>query len=172
MSGLLYLGLNVLKYMFEYFSVHIKSSKNKVKYSLLLGPSGSGKTTLFYQLKYNRHCDTTTSVIPAQMKMNERHYLVDIPGDRRIINNYIVKYIYYSISIIFVIDSSNRSSFREAAEILYFTITNILKNNYENKKDRIPSYPKYKIIILCNKSDLSSSRNSKYIREELERNIC
>ncbi|KAH8739473.1 hypothetical protein FG386_000445 [Cryptosporidium ryanae] len=169
--GLLNFGISALKYTCMYLSVHLEASKNKLKYSLLIGPSGSGKTTLLYQLKYGRFCDTTTSVIPAKMKVNDQHYLVDIPGNRRIINNYIMKYINCSNSVIFVLDSSNRSSFKEAAEIIYFTIFNILKGSSEIRGRKASGFPEYKFIILCNKSDLSSSKNFKYIREELERNI-
>lgn len=121
-------------------------------------------------MKKNKTTKTTTSIIPGLTKINDNRYLVDIPGNRRVINDLILKYLNNSVSTIFVIDSNDKSSFKDAAEILFFIIREIKKiKMYMNMSENTQHV--YKVLVLCNKSDLISSRNTSYIKDELERSM-
>lgn len=114
--------------------------------------------------------NTTTSIVPGVTKVND-NYLVDIPGNRRIINDFILKYLNNSISTMLVIDSSDKQSFKDAAEILFLLLSKINRTEMYSFGGSDMIKQKYKVLILCNKSDITSSRNISYIRDELERSM-
>ncbi|OII73060.1 uncharacterized protein cubi_02291 [Cryptosporidium ubiquitum] len=158
-------------YIINNIVLSVENTKSRNTYSLIIGPSGSGKTTLFYKVKENKTTKTTTSITPGLTKVNDNRYLVDIPGNRRVIHDFILKYLNKSVSIIFVIDSNDKSSFKDAAEILFSIIREVKKiKTYKNDVSETNKQV-YKVLILCNKSDLISSRNISYIKDELERSI-
>ncbi|KAF7457804.1 signal recognition particle receptor subunit beta [Cryptosporidium felis] len=163
------LSVNFFHFVFNSLIKSIENAKNQVKYLLIIGPSGSGKTILFYKVKKSTVTNTTTSIIPNSTILVNNVYLIDIPGNRKAINEYILKYINNARSFILVIDSGDKPTFKEAAEILLFVMNNVENSSHNNSKFNTS---RIKVLILCNKSDLNSSRNTTYIKEELERNIA
>ncbi|KAH8584489.1 uncharacterized protein ELE39_002583 [Cryptosporidium sp. chipmunk genotype I] len=163
-------GIYFANYIISNVLLCFEGTKSQNIYSLIIGPSGSGKTTLFYKVKKNKTTKTTTSIIPGVTKIKDDRYLIDIPGNRRIIHDFILKYLNNSVSIIFVIDSNDKSSFKDAAEILFSIIKELRKiKMYAN--DSKTNKQICRVLILCNKSDLISSRNITYIKDELERSM-
>lgn len=104
-------------------------------------------------------------------RVKDNRYLVDIPGNRRIINDFILKYLNNSVSIIFVIDSNDKSSFKDAAEILFSIIREIHNIKIYSNNDSETKKQIYRALILFNKSDLITSRSISYIKDELERSM-
>ncbi|QOY41045.1 Signal recognition particle receptor beta subunit [Cryptosporidium parvum] len=165
------IGIYLANYIISIILFSIQGTKSQNIYSLIIGPSGSGKTTLFYKVKKNKTTRTTTSIVPGVTRIKDNRYLVDIPGNRRIINDFILKYLNNSVSIIFVIDSNDKSSFKDAAEILFSIIREIHNIKIYSNNDSETKKQIYRVLILFNKSDLITSRSISYIKDELERSI-
>ncbi|EEA06333.1 uncharacterized protein CMU_008240 [Cryptosporidium muris RN66] len=166
-------GLLLLRFVSNNISKTISNSRSKEKAIIILGPSGSGKTTFFYMIKNRKFQHTTISMKSNVMELNypENTLLIDIPGNTRIAKNEILRYIPITKAIIMMIDSTSKSSFRECAELLYFVICEVIAKSISYSRDTHKKIKGTPIFIICNKNDLSSSRNESYIKEEIERTI-
>ncbi|XP_022903070.2 signal recognition particle receptor subunit beta [Onthophagus taurus] len=138
-----------------------QSSKRTV---LITGLCNSGKTLLFTRLVHQKFVDTYTS-----MKENTGNYLinnlslriVDIPGHERVRDKFFEKYKKEARALVYVVDSSLiEKEVRDVAEYLYNILLELGAMNN-----------KVKVLILCNKQDVASSKNSMAVKCILEKEL-
>ncbi|TRY79164.1 hypothetical protein TCAL_08331 [Tigriopus californicus] len=132
---------------------------------LICGPCESGKTCLFGQLLHKKQLETYTSA-----KENKGHLsvpgraplpVVDVPGHERLRVKYLEEYKNQVKAIIYVVDSSTlQKQLRDTAEYLFNIITNPII--YTKRP---------KIMVVCNKQDLSLAKGQNVIQKELEKEM-
>ncbi|XP_033103893.1 signal recognition particle receptor subunit beta-like isoform X2 [Anneissia japonica] len=132
---------------------------------LLVGLSGAGKTLLFSRLMYNKDAVTFTSTkenAGSHMTLSKKVVnLVDIPGNIRQRQQYLDQYITQARGLVFVIDSAAfQKEVKEVAEYLY----NILSNATFYKMSP-------KLLIMCNKQDITLSKSAQVIKTQLEKEM-
>ncbi|XP_071944445.1 signal recognition particle receptor subunit beta-like [Antedon mediterranea] len=139
-----------------------KGGRNAV---LLVGLSGSGKTLLFSRLLFNKGASTFTSIkenVGSYVTLNKKTInVVDIPGNVRQRQQYLDQYQTQARGLVFVIDSATfQKEVKEVAEYLY----NILS-------DAIIYKMSPKLLVMCNKQDITLSKSSNVIKTQLEKEI-
>nr|CCA17477.1 SSP14 [Albugo laibachii Nc14] len=137
---------------------------------LLLGPANAGKTALLHLLRNGMDVDTVTSMkendyrftlhssLTTKNDTNKLH-IIDFPGHERL-RNRVFELTPITSKIVFLMDASDRSSWRTAAEYLHDLFSNPKLN------DLAPP-----MLIACNKMDQIASRSSKSIQETLEHEL-
>ena len=127
-----------------------KKPRNR-RYLVLCGPCNSGKTSLFYYLATREFRQTVSS-----LKINEcsvqlesvssgeskQVQVVDIPGHLHFKEDLISK-AEEARTIVLMVDSKDRDSCKQAAEILYDVLSSI-----EVAAQKTP------VVVACNKQDL------------------
>ncbi|KAK9744788.1 Signal recognition particle receptor beta subunit [Popillia japonica] len=131
---------------------------------LLTGLCNSGKTVLFARLVHGQLIKTFTS-----MKENTGEYaingsslkIIDIPGHERVRDKFFDQYKPEAKAIVYVVDSTLiQEEIRDIAEYLY----NILScPDIANNK--------INVLILCNKRDISASKDWSTVKTMLEREL-
>lgn len=132
---------------------------------LICGPCESGKTCLFGQLLHKKSVETYTSAKEntGHLKVPGRAPLpvVDVPGHERLRVKYLEEYKNQVKAIIYVVDSSTlQKQLRDTAEYLFNIVTNPVI--YAKRP---------KIMVVCNKQDLSLAKGKNVIQKELEKEM-
>mmetsp|Transcript_1061 Transcript_1061/g.2597 ORF Transcript_1061/g.2597 Transcript_1061/m.2597 type:complete len:225 (+) Transcript_1061:2334-3008(+) len=137
---------------------------NKPKRQILFyGPCDSGKTYLFYLLTSNSAEETVSS-----MKVNQGEILIpdigkvsikDIPGHQIFLTD-LASSLPDSQGVVFLVDSSDKSTFKDAAKLLDDLLTTAM----------IAGKP-LSLLIFCNKQDKPFSKKSLMVESELSTEI-
>jgi len=138
-----------------------KSSRGKSL--LLLGTCDAGKTALFSQLIHRKPVETYTSTKTneAPLPSNPSLRAIDIPGHERVRIKLLDEVKSGVRGVIYVVDSATvQKQLRDVAEYLF----NVLSDPVVHKA-------KPKVMVACNKQDLSLSKGSSLIRRELEKEL-
>jgi signal recognition particle receptor subunit beta len=134
------------------------------KLTLLYGPCDSGKTYLFYMVGPRQLTQNSSYETVSSMKVNEDQLLLpevgavtvkDIPG-HQIFSADMQGDIADSQAVVFLVDSSDKSTFKEAAKLLY----DLLKEARTTGK-------RLCLLVFCNKQDKPFSKKSLMVESEL-----
>ncbi|KAJ0406101.1 hypothetical protein P43SY_008352 [Pythium insidiosum] len=166
--SVVYVGL-VLNFCLHMRSLGVTITGNKKRMTLLLGARGAGKTALFHQLRDGRFVETVTSmkelegkfaVHPTFNTINFGAHLtvIDFPGHERQ-RSRVADFYPVTGCVVFLVDAAD-PSFRKAAEFLYDIFSNAKFNDVAPK-----------LLIACNKSDLSSAASVNAVKEALEKEL-
>ncbi|CAG9320169.1 unnamed protein product [Blepharisma stoltei] len=141
-----------------YFKFFSKSSSPKHPEIVISGPSGSGKTMLYYKLTENRSPTTVSSLKINQGTAtigSKLATITDIPGHNYFQKNLLSK-LPRSKGLIMLIDSTDKPSFKKAAEDLFEIFST------HNPKQ---------VLIFCNKQDQPLAKKTLMIESELSTEI-
>ncbi|CAL8068778.1 unnamed protein product [Calicophoron daubneyi] len=138
--------------------------RRKKSVVLILGICDAGKTTLFTNLIHNcpLPCYTSLKANVGQYRTGRKGlFLVDIPGHEKVRYECINKHKEDIMASVFIIDSTNvQSELKDVAEFMYNLLT-----------DPKIGIPRSKILIICNKQDVTSAKGSAVIRSLLEKEL-
>ncbi|KAK3863902.1 hypothetical protein Pcinc_030369 [Petrolisthes cinctipes] len=139
-------------------------SSSKRQAVLLLGLCESGKTQLFSQLCHDTDVISVTSIkeSSAQYTVGKKSLTVyDIPGHERIRYTLFDKVKKLARGIIFVVDSSSiQKDVRDVAEFLYTALC-----------DGVVQSGVRRVLVVCNKQDLTLARAAPLIQKTLEKEM-
>ncbi|KAF4672377.1 Kanadaptin [Perkinsus chesapeaki] len=160
LAGLLFASLYLLGFWSANEGV---GSGKRGKLVMLAGPCGGGKTAIFSWWKSRKHPETVSSMRPNRevltLPTGKCLEVVDFPGHRRL------KFEGYELlrntaCICYVMDSTDRTMVKEAAESLYDLFTNQLFLKY------LPP-----VLLVLNKQDLPTRRTTRRIIGDLNKEI-
>lgn len=141
-----------------------RPSKKPQRQVLVYGPCDAGKTFLFYRVKTTQLTQNTLEETVSSMKVNVGEMLVpevgavtvkDVPG-HLIFKQDLESSIPDSQAVVFLVDSSDKSTFKDAAKLLYDLLTSAKS-----------SARRLSMLILCNKQDKPFSKKSLIVESEL-----
>ncbi|KAG8197723.1 hypothetical protein JTE90_001645 [Oedothorax gibbosus] len=147
------------------FFFFVRRKQVKRRSVLITGLSDAGKTLLFLRLVSSKNVVTYTSMKEniAVFKVDKKKTvtLVDIPGNERVRDQYLEKFLYLTRGIVFVIDSFNfQKEIRDVAGFLYAILQDPLVHD-----NRVP------FLIVCNKQDHAVSKGAKVMQSQLEKEM-
>jgi len=157
-------ALIIVFFTFMYFYIRNKKRGRSI---LIVGPSEAGKTAMFVRLGFGKDLDTVTSTGP-----NITEYevpggvaapliLKDIPGHEKVRMKFWDANKVGVRGVICVVDAAGGAkAVRDGAEVLYDILTDSIVNSVK------PS-----ILIFANKQDLPTSKATKVLRLQLEREM-
>lgn len=136
-----------------------KKSANQVPEIVLYGPSNAGKTKLFYLVSLKQLSEQQSPNTIASMKPNcttltfsgKTVRLTDYPGHSYYYRQ-LLDTLPRCLGMVFLIDSTDKSSFKKAAEELY---------------DLMALRQPKQLLIFCNKQDLPFAKKILMIESEL-----
>jgi len=131
---------------------------------IIFGPCGAGKSLLFHKLKNKSHDHISTVMsLQANVSVENGLRIVDYPGHITLSNQLPSLFLNNkntSTRAILVVDSTK--SLAEAGSMLYQLLTN--KDVVQGWNDADEGL---KIVVCCNKSDISSAKNWRRVKIQL-----